>query len=258
MLQDAGVSALFLPPTLYEPAQAAQDPATPGAGPTASCSSSGDGATAAAASDSRMVVGAAAAGQQRAPGAHDTYVVPERLQRPLCGGRRPHFFRGVATVVAKLFNITQPDVAVFGRKDYQQLVVIRAMVRDLDFAVRIVAGDTAREADGLATSSRNARLSHAARSAAPCIHAAMERARETAADALRAGRLQRDSIDALLEGVRSDVAGGGGDVEYAQLVDAETLEDVDDWHGQAAVLAVAAWWEGRDGAPVRLIDNLPF
>ncbi len=86
------------------------------------------------------------------PDAHETWVTVERLQRPLCGGSRPHFFRGVCTVVTKLFHVVEPDVAVFGRKDYQQWRVISRMVRDLDFAVEVVGMPICREEDGLAMS----------------------------------------------------------------------------------------------------------
>ena len=97
---------------------------------------------------------------------HETYVTVENLQQGLCAITRPHFFRGVATVVAKLFNIVEPDVAVFGKKDYQQWRVIQRMVRDLDFDIDVVGMPLAREPDGLAMSSRNVRLTPENRKAA--------------------------------------------------------------------------------------------
>jgi pantoate--beta-alanine ligase len=229
MLQDAGVDALFLPKSLYEAGHVAPQ------------------------GEQSMVVGSS----PYAPGQHDTFVVPGRLQGRLCGISRPHFFKGVATVVAKLFNIVEPAVAVFGKKDYQQLRVIQTMVRDLDFDVRIVGGDIAREPDGLATSSRNARLSVVARTQAICIHAALMNAHDTLQDLVRAGTIVAETtIEQVLCRVQDSIVRGGGTVDYVQLVDAETLENVEMLQGQPAVLVTAAFFEGTGGFPVRLLDNM--
>ncbi|KAG6489865.1 hypothetical protein ZIOFF_051146 [Zingiber officinale] len=111
---------------------------------------------------------------------HETWIRVEKLERGLCGKSRPVFFRGVATVVAKLFNIVEPDVAIFGKKDYQQWRVICRMVRDLDYAIKIVGSEIVRESDGLAMSSRNVRLSPEERVKALSIYNSMSKAKYTA------------------------------------------------------------------------------
>ncbi len=173
---------------------------------------------------------------------HETWITVEHLSLPLCGQSRPIFFRGVATVVAKLFNIVEPDVAVFGRKDFQQLRVIERMVRDLDVPVEIVPMPIVREADGLAMSSRNVRLSPDERQRAVAIPRALEEAQRRLAEG------ERDA-EALRQGIRERVEAAGGRVDYVELVDSArltplTVVDV------PAVLAVAAHF-----GSVRLIDN---
>lgn len=162
----------------------------------------------------------------------------------LCGASRPGHFRGVATVVAKLFNIVGPDIAYFGAKDYQQTVVIRRMAADLDFPVEVVVLPTVREPDGLAMSSRNSYLSPAERLAAAKIYAALSSAAK-----LRAGG--ESSASAIAGHVRGLLAGEPlvepEYVEVAGLTDLEPLDTVD----AGAVLAVAA----RVGK-TRLIDNV--
>lgn len=176
---------------------------------------------------------------------HATWVTVEGLSEGLCGITRPHFFRGVATVVTKLFNRVQPDVAVFGEKDYQQLLVVRRLVRDLDLPIEIVGHPTVREPDGLAMSSRNAYLSAEERRIAPALFRIL---RETAARLARgaeaAGELEA-ARQALLQA-------GFTRVEYVELRHAETL----------APLERASEGEGRLLAAVhlggtRLIDNVP-
>jgi pantoate--beta-alanine ligase len=162
----------------------------------------------------------------------------------LCGAYRPIHFRGVLTVVAKLFGLFRPDVAVFGRKDFQQLVLIQRMGRDLDMPIEIVGGAIVREPDGLAMSSRNAYLSAEERAAAPLLQRGLGAARER----FRGG--ERSSA-ALVDTVRASVEGSPLlRLQYAEVVDARTLDPVDPVPS-GAVLALAAFC-GR----TRLIDNV--
>ncbi len=156
---------------------------------------------------------------------------------------RPHFFGGVATVVAKLFIACAPDVAVFGEKDYQQLLVVRRMAADLGLPVSVVGHPTIRAADGLALSSRNAYLSPEERSAAPRLHAALQQA----AAAIRAG----SAAAAALAGAGRDLTGAGFVVDYVALRNADTLAEVADPRAEPLRLLAAA----RLGK-TRLIDNI--
>ncbi|MDX6634710.1 MAG: pantoate--beta-alanine ligase [Solirubrobacterales bacterium] len=158
------------------------------------------------------------------------------------GRRGPEHFRGVTTVVAKLFNVVAPDVAYFGQKDAQQAVVIRRMARDLDFPVRIEVMPTVREPDGLAMSSRNAYLEPADRERATALSRAL-----TAAE--RATR--SDSLAAGLDAARAELAAAGIEPEYLEARDAQTLEPVERLAERPVLVAVAA----RIGA-ARLIDNV--
>jgi pantoate--beta-alanine ligase len=158
------------------------------------------------------------------------------------GRRGPEHFRGVTTVVAKLFNIVNPDVAYFGQKDAQQAVVIRRMVRDLDFPVRIEVMPTVREDDGLAMSSRNAYLEPADRERAVALSRALAAADRGARDG---------SLAEGLEAARRELAEAGVEPEYLEARDAETLESVEAMGDRAVLVAVAA----RVGA-ARLIDNV--
>lgn len=152
---------------------------------------------------------------------------------------RPQFFAGVTTVVMKLFNQVQPDVAVFGEKDYQQLAVIRTMVRDFDMTVEIVGYPTVREDDGLALSSRNAYLTPAERAIAPKLN-----------QALRAIAASGDPDAAIVQAKIELTEAGFGQIDYIALRDATTLGPVRD--GQPRRL-LAALWLGK----TRLIDNIP-
>ena len=166
-----------------------------------------------------------------------------RLTEPLCGAARPGHFRGVTTVVTKLFHAVRPDVAVFGEKDYQQLAVIRRMTADLDFGIEIVGVATVREPDGLALSSRNRRLGADDRAAARCV----PRALDAAAAVVRAGERRAAAVVARATAVIG--AEGRARLEYAELRDPETLAEVTEVAGPA-LLALAVWVGG-----VRLIDN---
>src|SRR5207302_1147895 len=166
-----------------------------------------------------------------------------RLTEPLCGAARPGHFRGVTTVVTKLFHAVRPDVAVFGEKDYQQLAVVRRMTADLDFGIEIVGVATVREPDGLALSSRNRRLGPDDREAARCVPRALDAAAEMAATG--------ETRPAMIVGrVEMEIAASPrARLEYAEVRDPETLEEGEEVTAPA-LLGVAVWV-----GEVRLIDN---
>jgi pantoate--beta-alanine ligase len=175
-----------------------------------------------------------------------THVEPGALADSLEGPGRPGHFRGVATVVAKLFGAMQPDVAVFGRKDFQQLAIIRRMVADLDMDIEIVELPTVREPDGLAISSRNTRLGADDRSASVCLIEALR----LAADAVAEGQHDAATLIALArERIEAEPRAR---LEYLDIVDPSTLDPVV-FVKQPAIILVAAWF-----GDVRLIDNLPL
>jgi len=157
---------------------------------------------------------------------------------------RPQFFNGVATVVAKLLQACAPDIAVFGEKDYQQLLVVRRMVADLLFPVEIVGCPTVREVDGLAMSSRNAYLTEVERVKAPRLQKALK----TAADAIRTGTATETARSAA----RTSLAAAGFLVDYVNLRNAETLERVTNPKNEPMRILAAAWL-----GKTRLIDNVP-
>ena len=175
---------------------------------------------------------------------HSVYVVEESLSRGLCGASRPGHFRGVATIVAKLFNITLPQAAVFGEKDAQQLRVIRRMVRDLNFPVHIIPGPIVREPDGLAMSSRNVYLSPEERRQALCLRRALSRAEELFKAGERAASALKESMAAII------AAAPLARVDYIELVDDDSLEPVEII--QRPCLAALAVYVGK----TRLIDNV--
>jgi pantoate--beta-alanine ligase len=177
------------------------------------------------------------------PPGHQTTVQVHGLEQGLCGANRPGHFVGVATVVCKLFNIVRPHVTVFGEKDFQQLAVIRRMVRDLDMPVEVVGLPTVREADGLALSSRNKFLSPDERTRAVAISRALFDAR----DACQAG--QRNAAT-LLAAAEETVGAAVTRLQYLELRDADTLEPIATVD-RPAVMAVAAFL-----GQTRLIDNV--
>ncbi|MFZ5451566.1 MAG: pantoate--beta-alanine ligase [Thermodesulfobacteriota bacterium] len=177
------------------------------------------------------------------PPGYQTYVTVEELSRGLCGASRPGHFRGVATVVLKLLHQVQPDVAVFGEKDYQQLQVIRRMVADLDVPVEIVGRPIVREADGLAMSSRNTYLSQEERAAALCLFRALKAARELALS----GAKSRESVLEAVKGIIT--ATPHTEIDYLALVHPDTLQEVHTIENEARLaLAVKV-------GKTRLIDN---
>lgn len=182
---------------------------------------------------------------QNGTGAHGAYVVEEALSGGMEGASRPTHFRGVTTIVAKLFNIVLPDVAVFGAKDFQQAAVVQRMVRDLNFPVKIIVAPTFREPDGLAMSSRNKYLSPTEREQATCLWLAIEHARKVARKSRKpvaAGKLRAEL--ARLIGARPTAR-----VDYIEFFDARTLQPSDKV-GRGTHIALAVFI-GR----TRLIDN---
>jgi pantoate--beta-alanine ligase len=173
-----------------------------------------------------------------------TTVDVARLTEPLCGAARPGHFRGVTTVVTKLFHAVRPHVAVFGEKDWQQLAVVRRMAADLDFGVDVVGVPTVREADGLALSSRNRLLAADDRVAAGCV----PRALAAAAAAVAAG--ERTPAAVVARAAAEIAAEPRARLEYAELRDPNSLEEVAAVGEGPALLALAVWVGG-----VRLIDN---
>lgn len=177
------------------------------------------------------------------PSDFQTYVDVEKVTQNLCGSSRPTHFRGVTTVVAKLFNIVRPHVAVFGEKDFQQLITIRQMVKDLNWDIEVVGMPIVREEDGLAMSSRNKYLVPEERKAALCLLASLDRAEKLYHDG------ERRSEEIIGEALKIIYAQPLATIDYVKICSAETLEDVDTVDS-TAVMALAV----RIGK-TRLIDN---
>jgi len=177
------------------------------------------------------------------PDGYQTNVEVDQLSRFLCGAERPGHFRGVATVLVKLFNIVRPHVAVFGLKDYQQFLVVRRMVEDLNLDVEIVGSPTVREQDGLAISSRNHYLSEQERTAALCLRRALGRAEALVQQGERDGK-------GIIKAVTAEIANEPlARLEYVQLCDPENLEVIETIQDKA-LLALSV----RIGK-ARLIDH---
>lgn len=181
--------------------------------------------------------------QEMYPDGFRTYVMVEGLSDKLCGCSRPTHFRGVATVVLKLFHQVKPHRAYFGEKDYQQLTIIRRMVRDLDLDIEIVGMPTVRESDGLAMSSRNAYLDSEERVSALSLSRALERARDRVLQGERSAGALREELRGIIEGEQNT------QIDYIAICHPQTLEDLETIENRALVaLAVKV-------GTTRLIDN---
>lgn len=187
----------------------------------------------------------APAAEEVYPAGFRTYVEVEGLSGVLCGASRPGHFRGVATVVAKLFNMVAPDRAYFGQKDYQQTLVLRCMVRDLNLPLEVVIVPTVRHADGLAMSSRNTYLNPAERAAATVLYRALETARRVIASGERDAAALRQQLLALI------AAEPLAAVDYVAVSDPQTLAPLGGFRDGDTVLVALAVKVGR----TRLIDN---
>jgi len=178
------------------------------------------------------------------PDGFQTSVEVHHVAENLCGASRPGHFRGVTTVVAKLFNIVKPHLAFFGQKDYQQLIAIQRMAEDLNMDIEVIGLTTVREADGLAMSSRNSYLSPAHRTLAPGLYRSLVKGKELFA---RGERNAATILNAVRGMIEKETAAA---IDYVKLCDARTIQDIDTVTGDA-VIAVAA----RLGT-TRLIDNI--
>jgi pantoate--beta-alanine ligase len=177
------------------------------------------------------------------PDGHQTKIAVERVTKHLCGLSRPAHFDGVTTVVAKLFHIAKPHLAIFGEKDYQQLTVVRRMVKDLDMDIRIIGVPTVREPDGLAMSSRNSYLNPEERESALCLKKALDLARKMLSQGEKDAQKIRQAVEKLI------LSHPFTEVNYINICDPMTLEDVDRLEGEA-ILALAV-----SVGKARLIDN---
>ncbi|MBU1566685.1 MAG: pantoate--beta-alanine ligase [Proteobacteria bacterium] len=179
------------------------------------------------------------------PHGFQTTVSVGTLSQGMCGANRPGHFDGVATVVSKLLHLTSPDVAIFGEKDFQQLAIIRQMVRDLNFPATIVGAPIVREEDGLAMSSRNKYLQGEMRTQALCLYRSIQSAQKKVAH-----EQQVVAADTIIEATKKTVAEAGGKLEYAVVINEHSLQ-AETLVGSSSVLAIAV----KIGGVVRLIDN---
>ncbi len=176
---------------------------------------------------------------------HSVTVTESSLSQRLCGASRPGHFDGVCTVVLKLFNLTQPDIAIFGKKDYQQLAIIRRMVRDLNIPISIEGLETVREQSGLALSSRNQRLSQHQRSDAQRIRRALLAAQTAHQQGEKSAQSLLNIVSDIIESSELDV-----EIDYLELLDQDDLQPVETL-SSPAIIATAVFYE-----QVRLIDNI--
>jgi len=176
---------------------------------------------------------------------HSVTVTESSLSQRLCGASRPGHFDGVCTVVLKLFNLTQPDIAIFGKKDYQQLAIIRRMVRDLNIPISIEGVETVREQSGLALSSRNQRLSQQQRSDAQRIRRALLAAQTAHQQGEKSAQSLLNIVSDIIESSELDV-----EIDYLELLDQDDLQPVETL-SSPTIIATAVFYE-----QVRLIDNI--
>ncbi|MBI4412666.1 MAG: pantoate--beta-alanine ligase [Deltaproteobacteria bacterium] len=179
------------------------------------------------------------------PEGFETYVEVTRATQELCGRSRPDHFRGVTTIVAKLFNLIQPDIAFFGKKDFQQFAVLKRMVKDLNMPIQMVGVDTVREKDGLAMSSRNVYLSPVERKAALCLFRGLKKTRE----AVRKGEKNLGRLLSLLKNeIRREKSAR---IDYVTCVSAESIQPINKYQKGETLFAVAVFI-----GKTRLIDNV--
>ncbi len=180
------------------------------------------------------------------PKGYLTYIYTEQLSSILCGKFRKEHFQGVTTIVAKLFNIVQPNIAVFGQKDYQQAIIIKRMVRDLNFPIKIILGPIIRERDGIAMSSRNKYLSKEERDQAKIINIALKKAKEEFDSGIIEANIIKENIRKKIQ--TSDLAR----IEYIEIVNSVNLDSIKSV--KSGTFAAVAVYYGK----TRLIDNIDF
>jgi pantoate--beta-alanine ligase len=232
-LSDICVVSIFVNPTQFGPGEDFDRYARDLEGDTRKCVAEG------------VDILFAPSGEEMYSGDHSVTVTESALSQVLCGASRPGHFQGVLTVVAKLLNAVMPDVAVFGQKDAQQALLVARMIRDLKFPVQLVVGETVRECDGLAMSSRNAHLSATERESAASLHAALCHVADLYDGGERDAQvLQRAGVGIIRE------AGVELGIDYFEVVDVETLQAVS--HIKGPVLVAVAVQIGA----TRLVDNI--
>lgn len=185
------------------------------------------------------------AAEEMLPRGYSTYVAEETVSKPLCGVSRPTYFRGVTTVMAKLFNIIRPDVLVMGQRDAQKVAVVRKMIADLSFGIAVVVAPTVRESDGLVVGVRNHDLTATLRQEATAIHGSLERAQEMVRQGVRSpDRIIAETTHILGERRRLRVI-------YVAMVDPDTMEAMREVVPGRTLLTIAVWVD-----EVRMIDNV--